>query len=365
MTPALAVIQKLPKDAEVVYVGRKHPLEGDTAVSLEYETMQSLDIPFISVHPGRLQRKMTRYTLSAFGRVPKGLWEAFFILKKEKPDVVLSFGGYVAFPFAVAASLQKIPVVTHEQTLEAGATNKLIAKFATKVCTSFPTSAAFFPKEKVVLTGDPLPLSKPSKDIQLLTQKNKYPLITISGGSLGSHAINILVEPMIEKLLAKYRVFHITGDAKEYGDFDKLQKIKESLPYTFQERYILKKFVSPHDIRTLYTASDVVISRSGINSVLTLLLANTPSLLIPLTFSQRQEQQKNALLLESVGLGHVLDQKVLTSDELLKHIEEVLSHRSVYKNSQIHEMQQLHEHAAEHITTVVYDTQKRYLQKKI
>ncbi len=366
MTPALAVIQELPKDAEVVYVGRKFALEGDSALSLEYQALTAMHIPFIIFQPGRIQRKMTRFTLPSLGRIPKGVWEAFGILRTEKPDVVLSFGGHVAFPICLAASLLKIPVVMHEQTLEAGGANHIISRFATKICVSWESSLRFFPKEKTVLTGNPLLPSKPSVEIQqILNKRNKkYPFLVITGGSLGSHPLNALIEPIIKLLLAKYTVLHQTGDAKEFGDFAKLEEVKSSLPYTFQERYILCKFINPSDIAYVYNMCDMVVSRSGINTVLTLLLENTPSLLIPLPFSQRQEQLKNALLLSEAGLGEVLQQAGLTSGALFGAIEHMMGKRESYTNTKYKELVALHKNAAKKIIQVVYGAKNNSLQKK-
>lgn len=366
LTPALAVIQKLPKDAEITYVGRKFALEGDSAVSLEYHTITNMGIPFIAFQPGRLQRKFTKHTLPSLGRVPKGVWEAFWILKKEKPDVILSFGGHVAFPICFAASLLKIPSVVHEQTLEIGGTNRLIAKIATKICVSWESSLAFFPKKKTILTGNPLPFTPPSQEIQDLLQKRnkKYPLITITGGSLGSHPINTLVEPILEKLLAKYIVLHQTGDAQEFGDFAKLEAFRESLPYTFQERYILRKFIHPEDVSYAYGVSDMVVSRSGINTVLTLLLENTPALLIPLPISQRQEQLKNALFLKDSGLGEVLEQDTLTSESLFIAIENMMEKKDMYQNRNLDSLKEIHRDAAEKIIAVVYGSKNYALQEK-
>ena len=366
LTPALAVIKERPKGMDVVYVGRKYALEGDSALSLEYQTITNLGIPFIVFHPGRLQRRFTRHTLFSLGRFPKGIWEAFRILKKEKPDVVLSFGGYVAFPIAVAASLLKIPVITHEQTLEVGAANALIAKLAIKVCVSWPSSEKFFPKEKVVLTGNPIVEQKPSQEMQALIchHKEKYPLLVITGGSLGSHAINILIEPMLDKLLAHFTILHQTGNAKQYGDYDRLVKKRNKMPYTFQERYLPTKFLAPDDMPYIYEQADLVISRSGINTVLTLLLANTPSLLIPLPISQRQEQLKNALLLRDSGLGEVLEQDSLTSETLFEAVLMMMRNKTVYKNKDLETMRSLHQHAAEHILRVVDGTKTYPIQAK-
>lgn len=367
LTPALAVIKKLPQDAQVVYVGRQYALEGDNALSLEYKTMTTGNIPFIAFTPGRLQRKLTKHTFTSLSRVPVSVFRAIAILRQEKPDVVLTFGGHVALPFGIAAKIVGIPLMLHEQTLEAGLTNKILARFATKIGISWESSANFFPKDKTMLTGNPILPASPSDDMQQLLAKvsNKFPLIVITGGSLGSHAINALVEPILGKLLTKYTILHQTGDAKAFADYDLLTKRRSTFPYTFQERYILRKFVSPDDMRYIFSQASIVVARSGINTVVALLLGDTPALLIPLPYSQGQEQMKNAIFLKESGLGEVLVQDELTSEKLLGAVDLLMRNKEKYTNTKKEEMEKLHGTAAEKIIQVIYGITKDRLQKKI
>ena len=155
-SPALAVIKQMPKDWDVLLVGRKHTFEGDSALSLEYQTAQRLGLQFETITTGRLQRKLTRHTFSSLVKMPVGMAQAKKILAKYKPDVVLSFGGYISVPVVLAAAIQRLPIIIHEQTLQAGLANKIAARFAAKICISWEESAKFFPRSKVILTGNPL-----------------------------------------------------------------------------------------------------------------------------------------------------------------------------------------------------------------
>ena len=148
LSPALAVIEKL-KAEEVFYIGRKHAFEGDKAISAEYQEVEKLNIPFFTLNTGRLQRKFSKHTMPSLIKIPFGFVRSFAILKKIRPDVVLGFGSYMFLPVALASKLLNIPVIVHEQTLEAGVTNKLVAKFAKKVCISWESSKDYFPKEKI------------------------------------------------------------------------------------------------------------------------------------------------------------------------------------------------------------------------
>ncbi len=337
-TPALAVLELLGKGTEVAVIGRKYSLEGDKALSLEYQTVRDLNIPFVSLTTGRLQRKFTRYTIPSLLKFPLGLMQAYSFLRSFQPDVVLSFGGYICVPVVIAAYFLRIPIVVHEQTLEAGVANRIASFFAEKVCISWESSRKFFRKSKVVLTGNPIrefPISNPSAGEQFpIKDRDKdLPMIYITGGSLGSHAINVLVEGCIEKLLGKYVVLHQTGDASEFHDFDRLTKVRDTLSGEMQKRYILKKFINASEVGSILRLADLVVARSGITTVTELLFFKKPSLLIPLPFSQRNEQLKNALFLRDCGLAEVVEQEALAADKLYTHITHMFAKIETYKRN--------------------------------
>lgn len=226
---ALAVMESLGKDDNVLLFLRKYAFEGDRAVSLEYQTATSLGIHFEIITTARLQRTFTRHTLPSLLKMPTGFFQALTQLKKYKPDVLFSTGGYVSLPVCFAAKTLGIPIVIHEQTLGFGLSNKIVSKFAQKVCVSFPTSEKYFPKEKVVLTGNPMKQFK-VKSLKFKVSSEPLPLIYITGGSSGAHAINQIVFSCLEKLLEKYRIIHQTGDSQQFLDFEKQEKLKNSLP---------------------------------------------------------------------------------------------------------------------------------------
>lgn len=350
LTPALAVIGALPKGSEVIYIGRKHPAEGDSAVSLEYQTVTHMGIPFIVLSTAKLQRTFTRHTIPSLAKMPRGMMQAFRILKKHKPDIILSFGGYLSVPVGFAAYLLKIPVVIHEQTTQAGLSNKLVSFFAKKICISFDSSRGFFPKEKIILTGNPILQTKPTQEISVYeNMKTDKPLLIVIGGSQGSHAINTLLEGCLSELLQQYTIIHQTGDAHEYNDFSRLEKLKERLPKEIRKQYLVVKFINPDDIWDVLSLADLVVSRSGINTVMTLALLNKPSILIPLPFGQRNEQLRNASMFVQTGLGIIAKQADTTPSILKEKIYLMHSKINSYKNNQLETMRELHLHAAEKI----------------
>nr|MBI5456035.1 UDP-N-acetylglucosamine--N-acetylmuramyl-(pentapeptide) pyrophosphoryl-undecaprenol N-acetylglucosamine transferase [Candidatus Levybacteria bacterium] len=329
LSPALAVLEKLEKQ-DVYYIGRKHSFEGDDALSLEYQEILKLGIPFFALKTARFQRKFTRYTLASFLKMPIGFYQALRILNNIKPDVVLSFGGYLSVPVGLAASALRTPLVLHEQTFEIGFANKILSPLAKKICISFESSKKFFPKGKTVLTGNPI-----KKDIlKLLDSKkisNNLPLIYITGGSSGSHAINELVANSLEKLLEKYTIFHQTGDSKIYNDFEKLTLRKNNLKKEKSKNYTLVKFLIPKDSALMLSKADLVVGRSGINTVTELIYLKKPALLIPLPFSQKNEQFKNAGYMKELGLAEIMEQNLITPDLFISKITFMFKNINNYK----------------------------------
>lgn len=360
--PALAVIEKLPKDWEVMVVGRKYTFEGEKTESLEYQTAKKLGIKFQTITTGRLQRRLTRHTLLSLIKVPVGFFQALKVLKAYQPDIVLSFGGYISFPVALAAKAQDVPIVIHEQILGAGLSNKLVAKFAEKVCISWKESEKFFPSEKVVLTGNPIrgfsKTKSPDEKIlhpeQSRRVQNDRKLIYITGGSGGAHAINLLIEECLERLLKNYQIIHQTGDAKSFKDFDRLEKKKASLTPELQKRYTLNKFVDSVEVLDILKKADLVISRAGINTITELLYFGKPSLLIPLPYGQHNEQLTNALFVKKIGLAEVAEQKDLTDERLYEMVATMMQDLQKYTKHSKAATELIHLDAAEKILTVVF-----------
>ena len=338
LTPALAVIDELLKgdDWEIFYIGRKYTAEGDRNPSLESMVIQEKGLCFVPINFGRLQHKFTRYTISAFLRIPFGFLQAFFHLLRIKPNVVLSFGSYVGVPVVLAGWLLGIPIVIHEQTTVVGLGNKINSFFAKKICVSWPETLKQFPKEKTVLTGNPLRLDIFKTNPKILStlkfEKDK-PLILVTGGNQGSHRINIAIEGILERLLIKYHVFHQTGHLAGFGDFERLEEKRNHLPKSLKDNYHLKKYVTGEEWGTLLERADLVVSRAGINTITELLVLGKPQLLIPIPWLPGDEQTKNAQMVEKIGLAEILSQDDLNPQNLFKKIELMMNKINVYRQA--------------------------------
>lgn len=323
LSPALAVLDELTAEDHVIFFGRKYAFTGDTTPTLEYQTITSRGIPFIAMRAGRFQRKLTLSSILSLGNMFLGFFQSLFALRKHQPDVVVGFGGYVSVPLGLAAKTLGIPLVIHEQTLEVGLANKVLSSVADRVCISWEESKRFFDASKTVLTGNPMKLStRTQKKAAILSavSTEKLPLLYVTGGSTGSHGVNILLEKALPTLLEQFRIIHQTGDAKEYGDFTRLSAVRNDLSDRLRERYTLSKFISPDEVGSVMQAADIIVGRSGINTVTEILYFGKPALFIPLPYGQKNEQLKNAQFVQSVGLAEIVDQATATPEELTERL---------------------------------------------
>lgn len=317
-TPAVAVAEELKKTkgVQIVYVGRKSTQEGDKSLSVESKVLPTLGIKFIPIITGRLQRSFTIYTIPSFLKIPIGFLQAFFIILKEKPDVILSFGGYVALPLVIVGWLFSIPIIIHEQTLVSGLANKISFFLADKICVSFPSK-----NPKAILTGNPL--RKEIIDVVKLHHHSGVNIL-ITGGNQGSHVINLAVEESLDKLTKEASVIHVTGDNK-FRDFERLEKLQN-------ERYIVKKWIGEGWGQILKQA-DLVVSRAGINTLSELAYLSLPALVIPIPYLYLDEQNKNAYFFQELGLARILPQFKLTPKTLYENIKNMLDNLKKIKEN--------------------------------
>lgn len=338
-TPAQAVIEELLKvgpSIDVVYVGRKYTREGDKSLSVESQVLPELGVKFIPIVAGRIRRSFDIHTFFSLIKIPIGFIQSFYIVLKEQPDVVISFGGYVGVPVVISAWLLSKPVIVHEQTLVTGLANQVSNIFANKVAVTF-NKEYNFSKSKMILTGNPIReeiihpkgiLSPEMEEAVKVARRDKLPILYITGGNQGAHSINETVFKILDELLKKYVVIHQTGDSN-FKDFENINEKKGELKYP--ERYLAQKFVSASDLGLLLSQTSLVVSRGGANTLLEMAYLGIPTIIIPLPFSLKQEQTKNAKFFENVGLGEVLLQSKLNGKSLMDLIEKMLKEKDEYK----------------------------------
>ncbi|HEO66116.1 MAG TPA: UDP-N-acetylglucosamine--N-acetylmuramyl-(pentapeptide) pyrophosphoryl-undecaprenol N-acetylglucosamine transferase, partial [Spirochaetes bacterium] len=261
-------------------------------------------------------------------RILKGIVDSYFILRRFKPQVVFSTGGFVSVPVSIAARIMGIPVVIHEQTSSIGLANKIASYFASKIATSFTSSIPFFPSHKVVHTGQPIrkELFTGSKEecYKLFKLNIKLPIIYVTGGSQGSHKINTTVREIVSDLLKYCNIIHQCGRTQGHNDFEELQNFRMKLPKNLQNRYLLKDFIQSDELKHILSGSALLIGRAGAGTVNEALALRIPSIFIPLPFATRNEQYHNAKILKDLGGAEIIEEKDLEPDLLKERIISLL-----------------------------------------
>jgi len=302
--PNLALLPELQKEFDkIYYLGAKNSME--EKIILEYK-----NIEFISIPTTKLIRKLTLKNLLIPFKLINSINKTKKILKQIKPDVIFCKGGFVSVPVAIAGKQCKIPVVSHESDLSMGLANKIILKFANKVCTSFEDTAKI--SNKCICTGTPIRQQIFNGNKQNILSKFKpdinKPTILFFGGSLGSKKINTLVENSIDELIKKYNVLHIIGK----GNKNNITK----------PNYYAVEFAG--SIENFFASADIVICRGGANSLFELLALKKPMLIIPLSKAEsRGDQLENAEYFKNHYHAEVLQESEATTTTLLNKLNNI------------------------------------------
>ena len=297
ITPAVALTQEIFSrfpDARVVYIGREKNKSGKKQV--EEEEIIRVGAEFVPVSFAKFNRFISISILTEFLKIPGGLIRGLSLVKRIKPDVVVSFGGYTSIPIILAAKISGVPIIVHEQTLVWGLANKIAKSLADYSAVSWAKTV----NGKSVLTGNPIP----REIISAKNKKNHPEILFITGGSQGSQTINRLVEPILPVLTKHFLVYHQTG----------------SMVSRKMKNYVSAAWFPTPVVAEIFYGSKIVVGRSGANTVTYLSYFGIPSVLIPLPISGGGEQLANANLLAETGLAVVLNQDGLTSEKLLGEI---------------------------------------------
>lgn len=315
VTPNIALIPELKKQGyEISYIGS---YEG-----MERKLIEELGIPYYGISSGKLRRYKSLKNLSDPFRVVKGYFEARKLMKKLKPNVVFSKGGFVTVPVVLAAKAKKVPAIIHESDMTPGLANRICIPRATKVCANFSETVDKLPAEKAVLTGTPIRQELFSgnriKGAEFCGFTLNKPILMVTGGSLGALKVNNAVRSILPKLLEHFQVVHLCGKGK----------VDESLKDT--KGYVQFEYIKD-EMADLFAAADVVISRAGANTIFELLALKKPNLLIPLSAaSSRGDQILNANSFKKQGYSKVLLEEEMNEDTLYQAIMELYENRQSY-----------------------------------
>lgn len=305
VTPNLALIEKFCKENwEVAYISSQ--------TGIEKELITKLNIPFYPIITGKLRRYFSWQNFIDPFKVLYGVIQATLLCQRLKPNLVFSKGGFVSLPVVLAAWLLRIPVIIHESDLTIGLTNKLCFPLARKICVTFPeTIKQIGDQAKGVITGTPIRqeffVSNASLGRKICDFTAEKKIILVFGGSLGAEKINKVIRKLLPNILEKFQVVHITGK-------NNIDHTLPSVNYK-QFEYLSEEF--PH----VLAAADLVISRSGANSIYELIALRKPNILLPLPkTASRGDQITNAKYCSNNGFSEVILDEQLTTNILLEKI---------------------------------------------
>jgi UDP-N-acetylglucosamine--N-acetylmuramyl-(pentapeptide) pyrophosphoryl-undecaprenol N-acetylglucosamine transferase len=338
ITPLLSLAQELKKQSsgcQIIYIGHKAD---------NFDTLKKSAVNFdfmVFIRAGKFRRyhnggffsqlfdiKTLLLNARDFFRLPGSVATSYRFLKRFKPDVVFSKGGFVAVPVGLAARLRGIPIVTHDSDSLPGLANRIVGRWAEVHATGMPAKFYKYPKATIEYTG--IPLDSRIKKVTPKIQKNyreelKIPpdssVLLLSGGGNGSKRLNDLMIAISRHLLEanlSLHIIHITGAAHETAVKDAYRQL---LPKNEQDRVLTTGFSS--EFYAYSAAADLIITRAGATTLAELAAAGKACIIIPSPFLAGGHQLKNAEELGKIDAAVIAPESV-EPDELLVLVSELL-----------------------------------------
>ncbi len=312
VTPLIATasaFEKLWPGTQIVWVGTPQGPEG--------ELLENLGYRFIPVKTAKLPRYASLSIATAPFVLMRSYLQAREIIHQEKPDLVMSAGGYVSVPFVWAARTMKLPTWIHQQDLRPGLANKMMAPFATRISTAWEKDVEAFSKDKTSWIGNPvrenLQQVEREKAVKDWGVNSELPTMLVLGGGTGACWINDAVQKVGPKLLEKMNVIHLYGRHRQ----GPLTLPSEELP----GKYVARDFI--FDMDKAYAAADLIVSRAGMGTISELAFLSKPSVIIPIPNSH---QEDNTAILKEADAAVVFEQ-TQPVDQLVKIVTKLLQNK--------------------------------------
>lgn len=315
VTVNLALIPHFLQEGwSVDYIGSEAGIERQLIAPLP-------EVKYFGIATGKLRRYLDWQNVKDPFKVVKGAFQAYRLIKKEKPDVLFSKGGFVSVPVVLGAWLNKVPVLIHESDLTPGLANKISIPFSTGVCTTFPETEQHLPAGKARYVGavirEQLKQGSAQRGRSFSGLTAGKPVLLIMGGSLGARKINQAVRAALPKLTERFQVIHLCGK----GQVDPMLESSQYRQYEYVNE----------ELPDLLAMADMVISRAGSNSIFEFLYLHKPMLLIPLTKEQsRGDQLLNARSFETAGYCEVLYEEQMTPETLATGVASMFDNKEKY-----------------------------------
>jgi UDP-N-acetylglucosamine--N-acetylmuramyl-(pentapeptide) pyrophosphoryl-undecaprenol N-acetylglucosamine transferase len=313
VTPNIALIPALIREGwEIHYIG--------TEGGIERSLIEPINgVTYHSISSGKLRRYFDPSNFTDPFRVAIGACQSAKLVRRIKPNIVFSKGGFVSVPAVYGAKINGVPVLIHESDMTPGLANKLSAPFAEALCCTFPEAVALAGR-KGRLTGTPL-----REDIFKGDRKKALkhfgfdecsPILMVMGGSSGAQAINAAVRQALPRLTDGFQILHLCGKGNLDDEFEGVARYKQ-VEYLYE------------DMKHAYAAASALVSRAGSNSLSEILALKKPALLIPYPKgdTSRGDQIDNARSFAGRGLARTLDQAQMTVETLADSVVDMYKNR--------------------------------------
>jgi len=297
--PALAVAAqlRLQHQAEILFLGSDDGLETQLvpAAGFRLETIKA----------GKLRRYVSWQTVKGVMRVPLGMWQAVEVVRRFHADVAFTSGGYVAVPAGLAAYLNHVPLLMHQQDVPPNLSNKQVAPLATKISVAFEDSLAYFPARKTLVLGNPVRQAiLDIRQVAPMIARERFglagdqPMLLVTGGSQGARHLNQVTCQALPELLELCQVLHISGKDLYNETVEQSNSILAGADARLKERYRLVPYLN-EEMPAALQAADLVLCRSGASTLSELAVLGKPSLLVPLPPAiGKSPQEANAAMFE-------------------------------------------------------------------
>lgn len=324
--PALAVAMQLQQqyDADILYLGSDD--------GLETRLVPAAGLRFKIIQAGKLQRFVSWRTVTGVARVPVGMVQAIGIVRAFRPDVAFTSGGYVAVPTGLAARLNRVPLLMHQQDVPPNLSNKLLAPLATRISVAFADSLRYFPAQKTLQLGNPIRQAildvrsvAPQQARTSLGLAPDVPLVLVTGGSQGARHLNQTVCHALPELLKQCQVLHISGSNLFSETHDLAEQTLTHTESETRQRYRLEPYMDA-EMPLALQAADLVLCRSGASVLSELAILGKPSILVPLPPAiGSSPQEANARMFEQKQAAEVLLNNLLKPEIMMERVTCILS----------------------------------------
>ena len=337
----LALIPMLKEEGwDIYYMGSKNGIERELVEEFDY-------VNYLAISTGKLRRYFDWENFKDFFRVIAGVFQASHKIRKVKPDIIFSKGGFVSVPPIIGGFFNRVPALSHESDLTPGLANKLSQPFVKKIFTTFEDTTDYIKDDKGYFLGpvirESLKNGDRKKAKEFLGLKNDKENILVMGGSLGARQLNANVREVLDDLLEDYNVIHAVGKGGLDSDLER-------------EGYYQMEYIN-EELKDILALADMVVSRAGSNAIFEFLYYKIPMLLIPLPLSQsRGDQLDNAKSFQDKGYAKVLDEDDMTREEFLKSIREMSENKAYYEDN-------MKDVDFDNTIGIIYDQLEKYRKK--